>query len=84
MPAKARSGRFYFLEREMPDAYLYSVDGKYSFYQEGQYFYSAQDNECEFYQCGDHFYSMETDETLFYKTGSYLYSMDGTARYYFA
>jgi hypothetical protein len=48
----------------MPDAHLYSVDGKYSFYQQGEYFYSAENNECVFYQHGDHFYSTKTNEPL--------------------
>jgi hypothetical protein len=34
----------------MADANLYSVDGKWSFYQQGKYFYSADTNECVLYQ----------------------------------
>jgi hypothetical protein len=67
----------------MADANLYNMDGKYSFYQNGKYFYSTDNNECVFYQNGDYFYSMKTGVTLFHQNGKYLYSMDGTTKYYF-
>lgn len=62
----------------MADANLYSTDGKYSFYQKGKYFYSAETGECAFYQQGDCFYAMKNSETLYYQRDKYLYSMDGT------
>lgn len=68
----------------MADAYLYSVDGNYSFYQSGKYFYSADRGECVFYQQGKYFYSMKDGQTLFYQSGKYLYSMDGQTKYYFS
>jgi hypothetical protein len=68
----------------MADANLYSMDGKYSFYQNGKHFYSADNNECVFYQQGDYFYSMKDGQTLFYQKGKYLYSMDAVTKYYFS
>ena len=69
---------------KMADANLYSIDGKWSFYQQGKYFYSADGGECVFYQQGNHFYAMKGGQTLFYQSGKYLYSMDGQAKYYFS
>jgi hypothetical protein len=68
----------------MAGVHLYSTDGKYSFYQNGKYFYSTDNNECVFYQQGDYFYSMKTNETLFRQSGKYLYLMDAQAKYYFS
>jgi len=68
----------------MADTNLFSMDGKYSFYQNEKYFYSADSGECVFYQNGDYFYSTKSSETLFHQSGKYLYSMDGQAKYYFS
>ena len=73
----------HFQEREMADANLYSMDGKHSFYQNGKYFYSAENGECVFYQQGTSFYSTTTRERFFYQDGECLYSIDGAAKYYF-
>ena len=43
----------------MADANLYSTDGKHSFYQNGDYFYSMKTGETLFYPSGKHLYSMD-------------------------
>ncbi|MFY9835684.1 MAG: hypothetical protein WAK55_04310 [Xanthobacteraceae bacterium] len=73
----------HFQEREMADANLYSMDGKHSFYQNGKYFYSAENGEYVFYRQGTSFYSTKTRERFFYQDGECLYSIDGVAKYYF-
>ena len=70
-------------EGGMPDANLYSMDGKHTFYQRGKYLYAIENGGRVFYQQGKYFYSVKGMEKLFYKNGEYLHSMDGAAKYFF-
>jgi len=49
----------FILRHVMADANLYSTDGKHSFYQNGDYFYSMKTGETLFYPSGKHLYSMD-------------------------
>lgn len=72
-------------KNDMSDANLYSMAGEYSFYQRGEYFYSAKTNECELYQRGEYLYSFKTYECLYYIRGKHVYSMkDHQAAYYYS
>ena len=62
--------------------WLYSVDGRAKYYQDGDYIYS-KNGQCEFSVSNGSWYAIKGGTAEYYVSDNWVYSRDGKAMFHF-